>query len=147
MSFSTPLLKRVRPGIRDAGMLWEEGHNIGGDGFESKLSKTSYISEFSLPGREYKEAFRDFFMILESGSSLWNRTLSSLSLPSISRPWKKTGIHSRKRVEKRMGSRVKEFEKLRRRTEALSWTLIRDSSDFGVFKSSKKQPRSGGSNR
>jgi len=85
MSFSTPLLKRVRPGIRDAGMLWEEGHNIGGDGFESKLSKTSYISEFSLPGREYKEAFRDFFMILESGSSLWNRTLSSLSLPSISR--------------------------------------------------------------
>jgi len=43
MSFSTPLLKRVRPGIRDAGMLWEEGHNIAGDGFESKLSKTSYI--------------------------------------------------------------------------------------------------------
>jgi hypothetical protein len=27
------LLHRVRPRITDAGMLWGEGHNRGGDGF------------------------------------------------------------------------------------------------------------------
>jgi hypothetical protein len=27
----------VRPGITDAGMLWEEGHNIGGDGIKTAL--------------------------------------------------------------------------------------------------------------
>jgi hypothetical protein len=31
----------VRPGITDAGMLWEEGHNIGGDGFSCSLAHAS----------------------------------------------------------------------------------------------------------
>ncbi|GKV53326.1 hypothetical protein SLEP1_g59859 [Rubroshorea leprosula] len=42
MSFSFPcptLLHRVRPGITDAGMLWGEGHNIGGDEFSKRLYK------------------------------------------------------------------------------------------------------------
>ncbi|XP_038880506.1 photosystem II protein D1-like [Benincasa hispida] len=36
VAYSAPVfeLYLVRPGITDGGMLWEEGHNIGGDGFE-----------------------------------------------------------------------------------------------------------------